>query len=139
MAEGLSKDGNLYTIDINEEIAPFAQEFFDKSQYKNQITMLIGNALNIIPELNENWDLVFIDADKENYSNYYDAIIENVNVGGMIIADNVLWSGKVTNPTLKNDFETEALKKFNTKVQNDIRVSNTLMPVRDGMMVMIKN
>jgi caffeoyl-CoA O-methyltransferase len=101
--------------------------------------MLIGNALNIIPELNENWDLVFIDADKENYSNYYDAIIENVNVGGMIIADNVLWSGKVTNPTLKNDFETEALKKFNTKVQNDIRVSNTLMPVRDGMMVMIKN
>jgi caffeoyl-CoA O-methyltransferase len=139
MAEGLSKDGNLYTIDINEEIAPFAEEFFDKSQYKNQITMLIGNALNIIPELNENWDLVFIDADKENYSNYYDAIIENVNVGGMIIADNVLWSGKVTNPTLKNDFETEALKKFNTKVQNDIRVSNTLMPVRDGMMVMIKN
>ena len=139
MAEGLSKNGNLYTIDINEEIASFAQEFFDKSQYKNQITMLIGDALNIIPELNENWDLVFIDADKENYSNYYDAIIENVKVGGMIIADNVLWSGKVTNPTLKNDFDTEALKKFNTKVQNDIRVSNTLIPVRDGMMVMIKN
>ena len=102
------------------------------------LKMIVGNALDVIPDLNLKWDLVFIDADKENYSNYFDAIIENVNQGGMIIADNVLWSGKVTKPTSKNDVETQALKSFNEKVHSDSRVSNVLMPVRDGMMIMIK-
>lgn len=138
MAEGLQKNGQLYTIDNNKEIAPFANKYFNKSSYKNLIKMIVGNALDVIPDLNLKWDLVFIDADKENYSNYFDAIIENVNQGGMIIADNVLWSGKVTKPTSKNDVETQALKSFNGKVHSDSRVSNVLMPVRDGMMIMIK-
>tara|TARA_B110000305_G_scaffold201219_1_gene228899 strand:+ start:3647 stop:4288 length:642 start_codon:yes stop_codon:yes gene_type:complete len=138
MAEGLQKNGQLYTIDNNKEIAPFAKKYFNKSSYKNLIKMIVGNALDVIPDLNLKWDLVFIDADKENYSNYFDAIIENVNQGGMIIADNVLWSGKVTKPTSKNDVETQALKSFNEKVHSDSRVSNVLMPVRDGMMIMIK-
>ena len=138
MAEGLQENGQLYTIDNNKEIAPFANKYFNKSSYKNLIEMIVGNALDVIPDLNLKWDLVFIDADKENYSNYFDAIIENVNQGGMIIADNVLWSGKVTKPTSKNDVETQALKSFNEKVHSDSRVSNVLMPVRDGMMIMIK-
>ena len=138
MAEGLQNDGVLYTIDINKELAPFAQQYFNKSAYKNLIKMMVGNALEIIPKLNFNWDLVFIDADKENYSNYFDSVIERLNKGGMIIADNVLWSGKVKRPTSRNDIETKALKSFNEKVHADCRVSNVLMPVRDGMMIMIK-
>ena len=138
MAEGLQNDGVLYTIDINKELAPFAQQYFNRSSYKNIIKMMVGNALQIIPNLIFNWDLVFIDADKENYSNYFDSVIERVNKGGMIIADNVLWSGKVIRPTSKNDIETKALKTFNKKVHSDSRVSNVLMPVRDGMMIMIK-
>ncbi|CAI8160678.1 MAG: Putative O-methyltransferase [Crocinitomicaceae bacterium] len=138
MAEGLQNDGVLYTIDINKELVLFAQKYFNKSSYKNLIKMMVGNALEIIPELNFKWDLVFIDADKENYSNYFDSVIEKVNKGGMIIADNVLWSGKVTRPTSENDIETKALKTFNEKVNSDSRVSNVLMPVRDGMMIMIK-
>jgi predicted O-methyltransferase YrrM len=138
MAEGLQNDGVLCTIDINKELAPFAQKYFNKSAYKNLIKMMVGNALEIIPKLNFNWDLVFIDADKENYSNYFDIVIEKVNKGGMIIADNVLWSGKVIKPTSKNDIETDSLKIFNEKVHSDSRVSNVLMPVRDGMMIMIK-
>tara|TARA_B110000037_G_C17075208_1_gene487591 strand:+ start:1021 stop:1662 length:642 start_codon:yes stop_codon:yes gene_type:complete len=138
MAEGLQNDGVLYTIDINKELALFAQKYFNKSSHKNLIKMMVGNALEIIPNLNFNWDLVFIDADKENYSNYFDNVIEKVNKGGMIIADNVLWSGKVIRPTPKNDIETESLKIFNEKVHSDSRVRNVLMPVRDGMMIMIK-
>ena len=138
MAEGLQNDGVLYTIDINKELATFAQQYFNKSSYKNLIKMMVGNALEIIPKLNFNWDLVFIDADKENYSNYFDSVIERLNKGGMIIADNVLWSGKVTRPTAKKDIETKSLKIFNEKVHADSRVSNVLMPVRDGMMIMIK-
>jgi predicted O-methyltransferase YrrM len=138
MAEGLQNGGVLYTIENNKELAPFAQQYFNKSSYKNIIKMVVGNALEIIPDFNFNWDLVFIDADKENYSNYFDSVIEKVNKGGMIIADNVLWSGKVTKPTSKNDIETNALKTFNVKVHSDSRVRNVLMPVRDGMMIMIK-
>ena len=137
MAEGLQNNGVLYTIEISKELAPFAQQYFNKSPYKNLIKMMVGNALEIIPDFNFNWDLVFIDADKENYSNYFDFVIERVNKGGMIIADNVLWSGKVTRPTSKNDIETKSLKTFNEKVHSDSRVSNVLMPVRDGMMIMI--
>ena len=138
MAEGLQNGGVLYTIENNKELAPFAQQYFNKSAYKKLIKMMVGNALEIIPKLNFNWDLVFIDADKENYSNYFDSVIERLNKGGMIIADNVLWSGKVTRPTSRNDIETKALKSFNEKVHADCRVSNVLMPVRDGMMIMIK-
>ena len=101
--------------------------------------MLVGDALSIIPTLKSKWDLVFIDADKENYSNYFDLVIDNVRSGGWIIADNVLWSGKVLSDTQPNDTETESLKLFNAKVHSDKRVTNMLLPIRDGLMILIKN
>lgn len=139
LAEGLSKKGRLTTIDKNPELENFARAYFDKSAFKSKINMLIGDALEIIPTLNQKWDLVFIDADKENYSNYYDLVIDNVRQGGWIIADNVLWSGKVLKETKSNDLETESLKLFNSKVHNDNRVTNLLIPIRDGLMILVKN
>ena len=138
MAEGLKKDGTIHTIDINEEVTSFTQSFLNKSKFNNQIKLHVGNALDLIPTLKLEWDLVFIDADKENYSNYFDLVIDRVRSGGWIIADNVLWSGKVLKPTDRNDQETAALKAFNQKVHQDPRVTNLLLPVRDGMMILIK-
>ena len=139
LAEGLNKDGQIYTIDINKELEEFAQNYFNASPYKNKIHFLIGDAAELIPEMKHIWDIVFIDADKENYSLYFDLVIDKVRKGGWIIADNVLWSGKVTKPTLNNDLETASIKAFNKKVNSDKRVSNVLIPVRDGIMLMIKN
>ena len=139
LAEGLNKDGQIYTIDINKELEEFAQNYFNASPHKNKIHFLIGDAAELIPEMKHIWDIVFIDADKENYSLYFDLVIDKVREGGWIIADNVLWSGKVTKPTLNNDLETASIKAFNKKVNLDKRVSNVLIPVRDGMMLMIKN
>ena len=138
MAEGLKKDGTIHTIDINEEVTSFTQSFLNKSKFNNQIKLHVGNALDLIPTLKLEWDLVFIDADKENYSNYFDLVIDRVRSGGWIIADNVLWSGKVLKPTDLNDHETAALKDFNQKVHQETRVTNLLLPVRDGMMILIK-
>ena len=138
MAEGLQKDGKLITMDVNEELAPFTQSYFDKSEYAKQIDFRVGNALEIIPTLNETFDLVFIDADKENYSNYFDLVIDKVRQGGFIIADNVLWSGKVIEPIKPNDKDTQALIEFNKKIHNDERVENVLAPVRDGLMIIRK-
>jgi predicted O-methyltransferase YrrM len=138
ISEGLSENGIIHTIDNNIELKQRVTGYFKESGIINSVKMHWGNALEIIPSINEKWDLVFIDADKENYSNYFDSVIEKVNKGGMIIADNVLWSGKVTRPTSQNDIETKALKTFNEKVNADSRVSNVLIPVRDGMMIMIK-
>ena len=138
MAEGLKKNGTIHTIDINEELTSFTQSFLNKSKFNNQIKLHVGNALDLIPTLKLEWDLVFIDADKENYSNYFDLVIDRVRSGGWIIADNVLWSGKVLKPTDLNDQETAALKAFNQKVHQDPRVTNLLLPVRDGMMILIK-
>ena len=139
LAEGLNKNGQIYTIDINKELEEFAQNYFNASPYKNKIHFLIGDAAELIPEMKHIWDIVFIDADKENYSLYFDLVIDKVRKGGWIIADNVLWSGKVTKPTLNNDLETASIKAFNKKVNSDKRVSNVLIPVRDGIMLMIKN
>ena len=138
LAEGLTSNGILHTIDLNKEIASFTQNFINKSENNLKIKCHTGNALEIIPKINLKWDLVFIDADKENYSNYFDLVIEQVKKGGWIIADNVLWSGKVLEPSYKNDLETQSLKNFNKKVKSDSRVSNLLLPVRDGMMIMVK-
>jgi len=138
IAEGLKKNGTIHTIDINEELTSFTQSFLNKSKFNNQIKLHVGNALDLIPTLKLEWDLVFIDADKENYSNYFDLVIDRVRSGGWIIADNVLWSGKVLKPTDRNDQETAALKAFNQKVHQDPRVTNLLLPVRDGMMILIK-
>lgn len=137
MAEGMQKDGRLITIDNNEELAVRTKEYFSKSAFPDRMDMRIGNALEVIPTLKEKWDLVFIDADKENYSNYFDLVIEQVNKGGFIIADNVLWSGKVFDQS-KNDKDTEAIRAFNQKMQTDSRVQNVLFPIRDGLMILRK-
>tara|TARA_B100000214_G_C23967018_1_gene628226 strand:+ start:1839 stop:2486 length:648 start_codon:yes stop_codon:yes gene_type:complete len=133
MAEGINKNGLIHTIDINEEIVLLAKEYFQKSKFNKNIKQYIGNAIDIIPKIKNNFDIVFIDADKENYSNYFDLVIKKVNVGGFIIADNVLWSGKVT----KNirDKETMALHEYNNKIMQSSIVSNLLLPVRDGLMI----
>jgi len=138
LANGLAKDGKLITIDINDEISHVAQNYIEKIGHKESIHFMIGDATAIIPTLNETWDLVFIDADKENYSVYYDMVFDKVRVGGFIIADNVLWSGKVIDAPKLHDEETRSLVNFNQKIQNDSRVDNVLMPVRDGLMIIRK-
>lgn len=135
LAEGLTEDGLLHTIDINEELEDFTQSYFDKSEHGKKIKMHIGNAMEIIPELHETWDMVFIDADKSNYANYYNLVFDHVRPGGFIIADNVLWSGKVVEPLKPQDIDTKALLEFNEMVTKDERVENVLLPIRDGLMV----
>ena len=139
LAEGLDDNGKLITIDKNPELEPFASSYFNESSFKDQIEFINGDALEVIPTLRYKWDLVFIDADKENYINYFDLVVNNVNSGGWIIADNVLWGGKVLKEASSNDMETSIIQQFNEKVHLDDRVRNVLFPVRDGMMVMIKN
>jgi caffeoyl-CoA O-methyltransferase len=136
LAEGLKHGGKLITIDINEELESGVREFFRASGFGEVIDYRIGNALEIIPTLKGNFDLIFIDADKENYARYYDLVINHVPLGGYILADNVLWSGKVLDD--KPDKDTRAIKEFNRKIQEDARVENVLLPVRDGIMVMRK-
>jgi caffeoyl-CoA O-methyltransferase len=136
LAEGLSENGKLLTIDPNEETNEFAKKYFDRSPYKNKIEQITGEAQKLIPELKHNWDLVFIDADKVNYSLYFDLVIDRVRKGGLIIADNVLWSGKVLEE--KKDKDTQALDAFNKKVSSDKRVESLLLPVRDGLMLLRK-
>jgi predicted O-methyltransferase YrrM len=133
LAEGLKPNGTLHTLDVNEEYTAVANRYFNKSNFSNNIQQHIGEALDIIPKLDCSLQLAFIDADKENYTNYFDAIIDKIDVGGLIIADNVLWSGKVTHE--KKDEETIALDKYNRKVITSERVENVLLPVRDGLMI----
>ena len=133
LAEGIKKEGELHTIEINEEHALIAEKYFKKSKFSKNIKQHIGNALEIIPKINKKFQLAFIDADKENYSKYFDLIIEKIDVNGIIIADNVLWSGKVIQKDM--DDETKALNNYNKKVLNDSRVENILLSVRDGLMI----
>ncbi|WP_034043708.1 O-methyltransferase [Wocania ichthyoenteri] len=136
LAEGMQVNGELHTIDINEELQDFSQKYFDKSDYKNQIFQHLGDALEIIPKLDKTFDLVFIDADKENYSNYFNAIIDKLNTGGIILSDNVLWSGKVLDTTFKKeDTSTPALIAFNALLKNDKRVETVVLPIRDGLTI----
>ena len=133
MAEGIKKNGTIHTIDINEEHSSIAHKYFNHSNYNKNIKQYIGNGLDILPTLNYKFQLAFIDADKENYSNYFDLLIEKMDVNGYIIADNVLWSGKVTKT--EKDIETQALDLYNKKVLTDNRVETILLPIRDGLMV----
>ena len=136
MAEGLHANGRIDTIDVDEELTEMQRRYFDASGYGKQIFQHLGNAAEIIPTLNGNFDLVFIDADKEQYPLYFDLIIERIQAGGLIIADNVLWSGKVvTNAT---DEATQALQLFNKKMVEDTRVETVLLPVRDGLTLIRK-
>lgn len=134
LAEGLQADGELHTIDINDELEDRVRGYFSASAYARQLHLHIGVALEVMKHLNGPWDMVFIDADKENYSHYFDAIIDQVRPGGWIIADNVLWSGKVLEDAELMDTETAALHAYNAKVAADHRVESLLLPVRDGLM-----
>ncbi|EGV44213.1 O-methyltransferase [Bizionia argentinensis JUB59] len=136
LAEGMQKSGEMHTIDINEELVDFQRLYFDKSDFGKQIHQHLGNALDIIPTLNKTFDLVFIDADKENYVKYFELIIERLNPGGVIISDNVLWSGKVLDTTFKkDDTSTPALIAYNKLLKEDPRVETVLLPIRDGLTI----
>jgi caffeoyl-CoA O-methyltransferase len=138
LAEGLVENGKLISIDVNEETSAFAKLFIEKTEYKNKIELVLADAKEFIPKFKEEIDLVFIDADKKNYLNYYHLVFDKLNSGGLIIADNVLWSGKITMPESAMDKETKALHQFNQFVQQDTRVENILLPIRDGLMVVRK-
>lgn len=136
LAEGMQESGELHTIDINEELFDFQGKYFDKSGFGEQIIQHLGNALDIIPKLNQTFDLVFIDADKENYSNYFHAIIDKLNPGGIILSDNVLWSGKVLDTKFKKeDTSTPALIEYNKLLKEDSRIETVLLPIRDGLTI----
>lgn len=138
LAEGLAKDGKLISIDVNEETSSFAKSFISKTEFANQIELVLADAKEYVTTIKEPIDLVFIDADKKNYLSYYHLIIDKIKSGGLIIADNVLWSGKITMPEKEMDRETLALHQFNQFVQQDSRVENILLPIRDGLMVVRK-
>ncbi len=135
LAEGLTEDGKLFTIDVNEEREEIVAEFVEKAEMNAKIIPLIGDAAQIIPTLEDVFDIVFIDADKRNYPLYYDLVFEKVRKGGLIISDNVLWSGKVLEDYSKLDKSTQILMDFNKMVKNDPRVQPVLLPIRDGLMI----
>ncbi|MCB0457301.1 MAG: O-methyltransferase [Flavobacteriaceae bacterium] len=135
LAEGMQRTGTLHTIDINEELYDFQRKYFDNSNYGSQIVQHLGNALDIIPKLTENFDLVFIDADKSNYPNYLEMILPKVNSGGVILSDNVLWSGKVVGKIEKDDIDTQALLQYNKMLNENPKLETILLPIRDGLTI----
>jgi predicted O-methyltransferase YrrM len=135
LCEGMQENGQLHTIDIKEELETIQRKYFDKSPWGNQIFQHLGEAMAIIPTLELKFDLVFIDADKENYIHYFELILPKMNKGGIILSDNVLWSGKVLEPLQKNDLSTKVLLEYNELLKNDPRVETVLLPIRDGLTV----
>jgi caffeoyl-CoA O-methyltransferase len=135
IAEGLPKDGTLFTIDSNEELTELQQKYFNKSRYTKQLKSYVGNALEIIPTLHQKFDLVFIDADKSNYTNYFHLIIDKMNSGGIILSDNVLWYGKVAEKSDEKDVDTIALQAYNTILNTDDRLETVMLPIRDGLTI----
>jgi predicted O-methyltransferase YrrM len=135
LCEGMQENGQLHTIDIKEELVNFQRKHFDKSPWGKQIVQHLGEATDIIPTLDMKFDLVFIDADKENYLNYFELMVPKMNKGGIILSDNVLWSGKVLEPLQKNDMSTKVLLEYNLRLKNDPRVETVLLPIRDGLTV----
>jgi len=135
LCEGMQENGILHTIDIKEELVDFQRKHFDKSPWGNQIVQHLGEAIDIIPTLDIKFDLVFIDADKENYINYFELIVPKMNKGGIILSDNVLWSGKVLEPLNPKDTSTKILLEYNQLLKNDPRVETVLLPIRDGLTV----
>ncbi len=135
LAQGLQENGKLHTIDINDELESMVRSYIEQAGLANKINFYVGNALSIIPTIKETFDLVFIDADKTNYAAYYDLAFDKVKSGGYIIADNVLWSGKVLDDETNMDPDTKAIHNYNKKIHNDSRVEHLLLPVRDGLMI----
>lgn len=138
LAEGLAEGGKLTTIEKNAELENLIRKNLSQSNVPNKVELIIGNALTIIPELKEEYQLVFIDADKENYSTYFEMVWEKLPSGGFVLADNVLWSGKVVEPTVAGDVDTVNIKMFNEKVVNNSEAECVLLPVRDGLMLIRK-
>ena len=139
LCEGMDKDGILHTIDNNKELVEIQNKYFKKANLKDKIVQHSGDAKNIIPSINEEFDIVFIDADKESYPEYYDLIINKVISGGIIIADNILWSGKILEKVEKDDQATKSIIEFNNKIIEDDRVKNIILPIRDGLNIVRKN
>jgi predicted O-methyltransferase YrrM len=135
LAEGLQNNGVLHTIDVNEELYDFQRKYFDASPYGQQIIQHIGNAIDIIKTLDHQFDLVFIDADKEDYPAYFELVINKLKKGGVILSDNVLWSGKVIEPLVEGDEATTALLQYNQMLKNDPRIETVILPVRDGLTI----
>lgn len=135
LAEGMHKEGELHTIDINEELFDFQRKYFDASQYGEQIIQHLGNAINIIPKLDKTFDLVFIDADKSNYPKYLEIILPKLTKGSVILSDNVLWSGKVVEEQKKDDIDTEALLHYNKLLNEHPKLETVLLPIRDGLSI----
>jgi caffeoyl-CoA O-methyltransferase len=135
LCEGMQETGQLHTIDIKEELVDFQRKHFDKSPWGKQIFQHLGEAVDIIPTLDLKFDLVFIDADKENYLNYFELIVPKMNKGGIILSDNVLWSGKVLEPLNPKDLSTKILLEYNQLLATDPRVETVLLPIRDGLTV----
>lgn len=133
LAEGLQKDGQLHTIEVNEELHQMQRKYFDKSGYGSRIVQHTGDALKIVPDLEVVFDLVFIDANKVNYDAYFEAAIQKTKPGSVILSDNVLWSGKVVEPIQESDKATAALVAYNKKLRDDPRVETVLLPIRDGL------
>jgi predicted O-methyltransferase YrrM len=134
-AEGLASDGKIITIDKNEELETLQSKYFAKSGFRNQIEQKVGKALEIIPEIDEKFDLVFIDADKSNYVKYFHLIVDKMNPGGIILSDNVLWSGKVVEELNTKDLDTKILLEYNKLLNTDERVETVLLPIRDGLTI----
>lgn len=133
LAEGLQKGGHLHTIDINEELNQIQRKYFDKSGFGKQIIQHTGNAIEIIPTLDIVFDLVFIDAEKTEYTNYLEAVLEKTRAGSIILSDNVLWSGKVVEPLDNKDKATKAVLDYNRSLKEDARLETVLLPIRDGL------
>ncbi len=138
LAEGMQENGELHTIDRNEELVYIQNKYFEKSPRSESIKPHLGDAMKIVPDLKKPWDLVFVDADKDNYINYYEMIVPLLRKGAVIIFDNVLWSGKVVEQVSEKDKETKALVELNKQIQEDDRVQNVLFPIRDGLMIVRK-
>jgi caffeoyl-CoA O-methyltransferase len=139
LCEGMDKDGILHTIDNNKELVEIQNKYFKRANLKDKIVQHSGDAKNIIPSIDEEFDIVFIDADKESYPEYYDLIINKVRSGGIIIADNILWSGKILEKVEKDDQATKSIIEFNNKIIEDDRVKNIILPIRDGLNIVRKN
>lgn len=138
LCEGLKPQGTLITIDCNDELEDFANGFFNRSAFAGQIRMLTGNALELLPDIMGPFDLVFLDADKSEYCKYYDAVIEKVRTGGVILADNVLWSGHVIENSDRHDPDTTGIREFNEMILRDRRVEVLMLPIRDGITMLMK-
>lgn len=135
LCEGMQENGMVHTIDIKEELIDFQRKYFDQSPWGNRIVQHLGEAIDIIPTIQTTFDLVFIDADKENYLKYYELVLPKMNKGGIILSDNVLWSGKVVEPLVESDISTKILLQYNKKLKEDSRVETVLLPIRDGLTV----